>query len=123
MFQVVIRIVDRLHYGIVDVCAVNGNPAHKIAVLFIDRSVLFKGGLFGLRGFGFLRLIGGRRFILHKRGDIVKGFGAFLFVRILTAEHNAGEKEKGGKESRPDHQIFSFHKILSSCFSVLFLSA
>ena len=78
--------------------------------MLIDRSVLFKGGLFGLRGFGFLRLIGGRRFVLHKCSDIVKGFGALFLVRILPIKHNAGEKEKGGTYGRPDHQIFAFHK-------------
>ena len=115
MFQVVVRVVNRLHNGIVDVCPLYRNPAHKIAVLFIHHSVLFKSGLFRLRRFRFLRLVGGRRFGLHKRGDLVKGFGALLFVCILPPEHNAGEKEKGGKKCRPDHQIFAFHIRLSSC--------
>lgn len=107
-FQIVVRIVNRLHYRIVDVCSLNGNPAHKIAVLLIDRSVLFKGGLFGLRGFGFLRLIGGRRFVLHKCSDIVKGFGALFLVRILpiTAVRNKDDSDIGEFTSSIFEKLF-----------------
>ena len=114
-FKIVIRVVYGLHNGIVDVCPVNGNPTHKVAVLLIDRRILFKSGLLRLRGFGFLRHIGGRRFVRYKRRDSFKCFGTLLFVGVLTIEHKAGEKEKGGTSGRPDHQIFAFHRTLSSC--------
>ena len=96
-FQVVIRLVHGLHHGIVDVCAGDGEPANKIAVLLLHRPVLFK------------RRQLRQRFGFHQCGNLLKGFGALLFVRRLPTEHNAGEKEKGGTYGRPDHQIFAFH--------------
>ena len=108
-FQIEIRLVHGLHHGIVDVCSGDGEPAHKVAVLLLHRPVLFKCRQFRQQ-LGFLRrIIGGGRFGFYQCGDLIKGFGALLFIRILPTEHDAGEKEKGGTHGRPDHQIFAFH--------------
>ena len=107
-FQIEIRLVHGLHHGIVDVRAEDGEPAQKVAVLLLHRPVLFKCRQFRQR-LGFRRRVGGCRFGFHQCGNLLKGFGALLFVRILPTEHNAGEKEKGGTYGRPDHQIFAFH--------------
>ena len=96
-FQIEIRLVHGLHHGIVDVCAGNGEPAHKVTVLLLHRPVLFK--CRQLR----------QRLGFHQCGDLFKGFGGLFSVRILPTEHDAGEKEKGGTYGRPDHQIFAFH--------------
>ena len=69
-------------------------------------------------GGGSLRFTGGRRFVLHKRGDILKRLGALFFIGVLPVQHKAGEKEKGGKSGRPDHQIFAFHILLSSLWNL-----
>lgn len=107
-FQIVIRLAHGLHHGIVNVRAGDGEPAHKITVLLLHRPVLFKcRQLRQMRGF--LRCVSGSRLGFHQCGNLFKGFGALLFVRILPTEHNAGEKEKGGTYGRPDHQIFAFH--------------
>ena len=107
-FQIEIWIVHGLHHGIVNVRAGDGEPANKIAVLLLHRPVLFKRRQLRQQ-LGFLRRVGGSRFGFHQRGDLFKGFGALLFIRILPPEHDAGEKEKGGTYGRPDHQIFAFH--------------
>ena len=107
-FQIEIRLVHGLHHGIVNVRAGDGEPANKIAVLLLHRPVLFKRRQLRQQ-LGFLRRVGGSRFGFHQRGDLFKGFGALLFIRILPPEHDAGEKEKGGTYGRPDHQIFAFH--------------
>ena len=107
-FQIVIRLVHGLHHGIVDVRAGDGEPAHKVTVLLLYCPVLFKCHQFRQR-LGFLRRVGWSRFGFHQCGDLLKGFGALLFVCILPTEHDAGEKEKDGTYGRPDHQIFAFH--------------
>lgn len=95
-FQIEIRLVHGLHHGIVDVCAGNGEPAHKVTVLLLHRPILFK--CRQLR----------QRLGFHQCGDLFKGFGGLFSVRILPTEHDAGEKEKGGTYGRPDHQIFVY---------------
>ena len=108
-FQIVIWFVDGLHNGIVDICSLNGNPAHKIVVLFIHRRIFLIGGLCGGFRFGFLR--GSLRcFFLDQCRNGFKGFGTLFVINILPAEHKAGEKEKGGAKRRPRKYQFSFHR-------------
>ena len=107
-FQIEIRLVHDLHHGIVNVRAGDGEPAYKVTVLLLHRPVLFKRRQLRQR-LGFQRRVGMGRFGFHQCGDLLKDFGALLFIRILPTEHDAGEKEKGGTYGRPDHQIFAFH--------------
>ena len=116
VLQIKVLVAGGLHDRIVDLGVLNADPPNKIAVLLIDRRILvigcqLRGKLISCRGVCSVLaggvLYGGqhrRRGGLYKIGHGVERLGALFGVLILPHGHDAGEKEKGGEQHRPDQK-------------------
>ena len=128
VLQIVVRIVRCPHDRIVDVRAVDGDPAHKIAVLIEKGSVLlhcqlcFSCSQFFLRECLTYRLVftrrGGRLFveftlvhISNHIGQVLKLLCAVLLVLILVVKHDTREYRHPAQDynSGDTDDLFDFH--------------
>ena len=111
VLQIEIRLIHRLHHGIIDVGICNADPAHQIAVLLIKLCKLRQKHLF----LGIWNLL--RRFrysirlcrSIHKVSQLAIKLG--LLIRLLVVIDNkiGACAEDGYKHRNKNHTDFLFH--------------
>mgnify|MGYP001721243521 CR=1 FL=1 len=119
VLQVVIRVIRRLHDGIVDARFVNGDPTDEVIVLFKKSAIsLLRQFRFRCRGFfplriGYIR--SRRRYLHHQSGQFVKGSCAVLGVKILMQEDSAANERRYAQQAdQSNADDFSFFHTTSS---------
>lgn len=91
--QIVVRLIRRLHHGVIDGCACNGKPADHIRVFQKQFAVLRKDIFFLSQGdFWGVTVLCLR--LLHDCGNFLKGFGLLGFVGIMVVNAIAAKNRR-----------------------------
>ena len=94
MLQIEVRLLRRLHNGIVDLRTVNSYPPHNIAVLLIELCVLRENYRFSLCSFGSL---GCFVFFYDFRKTVVDFLLHMCFFEMTVYHHSAEHHHKQEK--------------------------